>query len=80
MPLVRTTIDLPDDLHQIAMSIARDKSQTLSETVAELIRAGLGRGDEPRRITVYTSPMTGLPVIRTGVPITTEDVRALDDE
>jgi hypothetical protein len=44
MPLLRTTIDLPDDLHQIAMSIARDKSQTLSETVAELIRAGPGPG------------------------------------
>jgi hypothetical protein len=75
---VRTTIDLPDDLHQIAMSIARDKSQTLSETVAELMRAGLGTGRP--KITRYISPVTGLPVIRTGVPITTEDVRALDDD
>jgi len=74
---MRTTIDLPDDLHQIAMSIARDKSQTLSETVAELIRAGLGRRPEIR---VYTSPVTGLPVVHTGIPITTEDVRALEDD
>jgi hypothetical protein len=74
---VRTTIDLPDDLHQIAMSIARDKAQTLSETVAELMRAGLGGRPQIRR---YISPVTGLPVIHTGIPITTEDVRALDDE
>jgi len=74
---MRTTIDLPDDLHQIAMSIARDKAQTLSETVAELMRAGIHRRPD---IEIYTSPVTGLPVIHTGVPITTEDVRALDDD
>lgn len=74
---MRTTIDLPEDLHQIAMSIARDKAQTLSETVAELMRAGLGRRPQIRR---YISPVTGLPVIHTGSPITTEDVRALDDD
>ena len=39
---VRTTIDLPDDLHKQAQAIARDTHCTLSETVADLIRRGLG--------------------------------------
>jgi Arc/MetJ family transcription regulator len=41
--IVRTTIDLPDDLHRQAMSIARDTSRTLSETVADLMRRALGQ-------------------------------------
>jgi Arc/MetJ family transcription regulator len=74
---VRTTIDLPDDLHRQAMSIARDTSRTLSETVADLLRRALGQG---RPIELTRSERTGLPVVRLGTVITTEDVRALDDE
>lgn len=74
---MRTTIDLPDDLHRQAMSIARDTSRTLSEIVAELMRRGLdgGTGREMAR-----SAVTGLPVVTLGRPITSEDVRSLDDE
>lgn len=74
---MRTTIDLPDDLHRIATSIARDKAQTLSETVADLMRRGLG---SHAGVTASINPDTGLPVVRTGVPITTDDVRALEDD
>mgnify|MGYP001112807317 CR=1 FL=1 len=74
---MRTTIDLPDDLHQQALSIARDTSRTLSETVADLIRRGLNQGGQPE---VTRSEQTGLPVVRLGRVITTEDVRALEDE
>lgn len=74
---MRTTIDLPDDLHSQAMSIARDTSRTLSETVAELIRRGLGAGGP---VGVSRSGATGLPVIHVGKVITTEDVRALEDD
>jgi hypothetical protein len=73
---MRTTIDLPADLHRQAMSIARDTSRTLSETVADLIRRGLGHGQPPD---VTRSAVTGLPVIRLGTPITSDDVRALED-
>jgi hypothetical protein len=73
---VRTTIDLPEDLHRQALSIARDTSRTLSETVVELMRRGLGHG-QPQEIS--RSPVTGLPVIHLGTPITTEDVRTLED-
>lgn len=74
---MRTTIDLPDDLHRQALSIARDTSRTLSETVADLIRRGLGQG---KAAEVSRSGKTGLPVVRLGTVITTEDVRALDDD
>ena len=73
---MRTTIDLPDDLHRQALSIARDTSRTLSETVVDLMRRGLGHG-QPQDVS--RSPVTGLPVIRLGSPITTDDVRALED-
>ena len=75
---MRTTIDLPDDLHRIAMSLARDTGQTLSQAVATLLRQALAR---PEPVEGYTDPHTGFPVMRLGgAPITVEDVRALDDE
>ncbi len=74
---MRTTIDLPEDLHKQAVAIARDTSRSLSETVAELMRRGLGQG---RGTEITRSPRTGLPVLHLGRVITTEDVRALDDD
>jgi hypothetical protein len=75
---VRTTIDLPADLHRIAMSLARDSGRSLSDTVADLMRRALG---VPHAGQDFVSPVTGLPVVRLGGgPITTEDVRQLEDE
>lgn len=73
---MRTTIDLPEDLHQIAASIARDRSQTLSEAVADLVRRGLGRSERPE---IRIDERTGFPVVRLGTTISTESVRSLDD-
>ncbi|MCT2582355.1 antitoxin [Actinophytocola gossypii] len=75
---MRTTVDLPDDLHRQALSIARDTSRTLSETVADLMRRGLSQGGGST--TVTRSSTTGLPVVRLGTVVTTEDVRSLDDD
>lgn len=74
---MRTTVDLPADLHAQAMAIARDTHRTLSETVAFLMRRGLGenRVSEPTR-----SAATGLPIVHLGRMITTEDVRSLEDD
>ena len=74
---VRTTIDLPDELHERAQAIARDTRRTLSETVADLIRRGLGVSTSS---TISTDPMTGLPVVSVGTIVTSEDVRSLDDD
>jgi hypothetical protein len=75
---MRTTIDLPEDLHRKAKAIAHDKRWTLSEAVTWLIRRGIGEGGPPS--TIKRSKVTGLPVVHGGGIITTEDVKALEDE
>jgi predicted transcriptional regulator len=75
---MRTTIDLPDDLHKQAQAIARDTRRTLSETVADLIQRGLGAGGVTTAISI--DPRTGLPVVSVGTVVTSEDVRSLEDE
>jgi hypothetical protein len=74
---VRTTIDLPEDLHKQAQAIARDTHRTLSETVADLMRRGL-RADSSTAISV--DPRTGLPLVSVGTVVTSADVRSLEDE
>ncbi|SPM28935.1 antitoxin, partial [Mycobacterium terramassiliense] len=74
---VRTTIDLPDDLHKQASAIARDTHRTLSETVADLMRRGLGAGSTAP---ISRDRRTGLPLVRVGTVVTSEDVRSLEDE
>jgi len=75
---MRTTIDLPDDLHAQALAIARDTHQTLSQAVATLIRQGLL--SSAGNAEVSTSPRTGLPVAHVGRTVTSEDVRRLEDD
>ncbi|MFT4180117.1 MAG: hypothetical protein QM612_11785 [Thermomonas sp.] len=82
---MRTTIDLPDDLHRIATSLARHNRRSLGQIVAELMRRGLeppvvtNRVAEPAA--AYSiSPVTGLAVVRSPRPVTDEDVKALEDE
>lgn len=74
---MRTTVGIPDDLHRQVASVARDTSRTFSETVADLLRRALGDG-APGPVT--RSERTGLPVIHLGKVVTTEDVRALEDD
>jgi Arc/MetJ family transcription regulator len=74
---MRTTIDLPEDLHKQALAIARDTARSLSETVADLMRRGLERGESAG---LSQSSRTGLPVLHLGKVITSEDVRSLEDE
>jgi hypothetical protein len=59
------------------MAIARDTHRTLSETVALLMRRGLSGGQAAG---LTHSAATGLPLMRLGRTITTEDVRALEDD
>ena len=78
---MRTTVDLPEDLHRIVTSLATHTRRSLSQTAAELIRRGLAapaRGAEASAVAV--NPATGLPVLRSSRPITPEDVKALEDE
>jgi hypothetical protein len=74
---MRTTIDLPEDLHAQTVALARDTHQSLSQTVAALIRRGLSTGGAGE---VARSARTGLPVAHLGRTITTEDIRRLEDD
>jgi hypothetical protein len=75
---VRTTVDLPDDLLRQAKAIAHDRSWTMSEAIAWLMRRGLHESSGHPEIGV--NPVTGLPSIRIGRVITAEDVKQLEDE
>lgn len=78
---MRTTIDIPDDLHQIASAIARDTGRSLGQIVTDLIRRGLSSGVAEGAHPPYrVDADTGLPTVRSHRMITAEDVRALDDE
>jgi hypothetical protein len=69
-------VDLPDDLDRIARSIARDNKQSFSETIAMLIRRGLGDG----ALRVDRNPRNGLPIVHLGRPVTSEEIRSLEDD
>jgi hypothetical protein len=73
---VRTTIDLPEDLHAIATSLAHDRGCTLSIAVVDLLRRALG----PTTHVEVVDRRTGFPLLASGHPITTDDIRNLDDE
>jgi hypothetical protein len=74
---MRTTLDLPEDVHRAVVALARDRAQPMGVVVAELVREALGTSDE-RRVDVDLE--TGLPLVRVGRPVTAEDVRTLDDD
>lgn len=83
--MMRTTIELPDDLHRIVTSLARHTGRSLGQTVAELLRRGLEAPEKSNRVgeaaAVYQlHPLTGLPVVASRQPVTEDDVKALDDE
>ena len=82
--MMRTTIDLPADLHQAVSSIAAHARKSMNQTVADLIRRGLAQPPLPEDAAgvsgLRIDKHTGLPLIRSPRPITAEDVRALEDE
>lgn len=75
--VMRTTVDLPDDLHRQVRAIARDTQRSFSDTVADLMQRAL-RSDSAQVLS--RSARTGLPLITLGTVVTSEDVRSLDDE
>lgn len=82
--MMRTTIDLPADLHHAVSSIAAHARKSMNQTVADLIRRGLAQPPLPAGAAGVSAlridKRTGLPVIRSSLPVTVEDVRALEDE
>jgi hypothetical protein len=79
---MRTTIDLPEDLHTIAGHLAHSQRVSLSAVVADLMRRALAAAPEAQPIgKIVYHPVTGFPTIRLGGgPITTEMVREMQDD
>ena len=81
---MRSTIDLPEDLHHAVTSIAAHSRRSMNHTVAELIRRGLALPALAQGAAAASAlrldERTGLPLIRSPRPVTDEDVRALEDE
>lgn len=74
---MRTTVDLPEDLHRVVLAMAHAQGTSLSDVVSLLLRRAIGT---PGTAQVAASERTGLEVINLGRTITSTDVRAVDDE
>jgi predicted transcriptional regulator len=72
---MRTTIDLPVELHELARQLAHEGNRTMSEVIADLIRLGIQRPPSES-----SSSRRGMPIVSVGRPVTAEDVRSLDDD
>ena len=74
---MRTTVDIPEALLDQLRAIARDNGRTLSAVVVDLIERGFAPPPKARIV----KGRSGFPALTpNGRPITTEDVRALEDE
>ena len=82
---MRTTVDLPPDLHSVMHSLASSQRCSLSKVAVELMRRGLeaqsaGLAGLAGAAAPTLSPDTGLPLVRFPRIVSSEDVRALDNE
>jgi predicted transcriptional regulator len=77
---MRTTVDLPDDVHARAKALAHDRGQSLSAALAAIITQYLAPDQGAQMGTAGTDELTGLPVLHFGRIITSEDVASLWDE
>ena len=72
---MRTTIDLPADVHAVVREMAHQQHKSLSQVVTELIRLALSP------VGVLATPHdSGLPTVRVGRTVTAEQVRSLEGD
>ena len=74
---MRTTVDLPDELHALATSLAHDRGCTFSAAVVDLITRGLGSNTRVEQV----DARTGFPLLASGHAVSSNLVRELlEDE
>ena len=74
--VVRTTLDISDEAYYLAKAIARDQKRSLGRVVGDLIlQSSRGAKGASIKMSDY-----GFPTFRCGRIVTTDDVKALDDE
>jgi len=74
--MMRTTINLPDDIAEVIRSFADVKGISLGEAVAELVRKGL----QPRGPAMSDTLFPRFEVPEGAPPITLEQTLAAEDE
>lgn len=74
--VVRTTLDIPDEAYYIAKAIARDHNRSLGGVIGDLILLS-AKGAKGASIQMSDY---GFPTFSCLRPVTTEDVKALDEE
>jgi hypothetical protein len=74
--MMRTTLNLPDDIEEVIRSFAEVKGISLGEAVAELVRKGL----QPRPRTSAKGVFPQFDVPEGAPPITLEQTLAAEDE
>ena len=74
--IVRTTLDISDEAYYLAKAIARDQNRSLGRVVGDLI---LQSSKRMKGASIEMSDY-GFPTFHCARPVTSEDVKALDDE
>jgi hypothetical protein len=74
--MMRTTVNLPDDIYEVARSLATTKHTSMGEALAELVRRGLNPA--PHLDTTAAFPRFRMP--EDASPITLERTLAAEDE
>jgi hypothetical protein len=78
---MRTTVEIPESLHQIASGLARHTNRSLSQTIVALMEIGLNSSSLASPLPIGSSHSeTGLPVVRSRRLITEDDVRSVMEE
>lgn len=65
-------VDLPADIYEQAVAIARDTASSVNEVVATYLRRAL-ESEQATETEIRRSELTGLPVVRVGRVITAAD-------
>jgi len=73
-----TTIDLPDEVLDAALALATRRHQSLSETIATLIRQEIAPEEDQFAHAIQL--LDGLPTLSIGRSISAAEVRVLMDE
>jgi hypothetical protein len=73
---MRTTLEIPDEAYFLAKAMARHQKRSLGRVVGDLI---LQSARNAKGATITMSDY-GFPTFRCIRPVTTADVKALDDE
>jgi len=74
---MRTTIDIPDDVHARIKAVATSSRQSFGTAAVAYLRRGMSADMGVR---LGMSPRTGLTTVILGHPVTSEDVYALEDD